>query len=199
MQKRHQILKLNGLDADSMGYDEVKAMVDVLIDDAIEEFKFEKKEIFHKTFPKLDMLYYMKGSEKVREYHENKEYLNKSADLKGKDVKALESGEIDPEKVNIKIENPEYISFRSRLKVLQSGKKEKKDKDYRQDIHEQFDDKVNGALKILEELRILVVHLVCLVILEDSYVYHASFTDVKHFLTYIYIMHPDFLCPDIEC
>ena len=219
MQKRHQILKLNGLDADSMGYDEVKAMVDVLIDDAIEEFKFEKKEIIHKTFPKLDKLYYMKGSEKVREYHENKEYLNKSADLKGKDVKALESGEIDPEKVNIKIENPEYISFRSRLKVLQSGKsrfagvldkckdvltqfenkKEKKDKDYRQDIHEQFDDKVNGALKTLEELRILVVHLVCLVILEDSYVYHASFTDVKHFLTYIYIMHPDFLCPDIEC
>ena len=122
MQKRHQILKLNGLDADCMGYDEVKAMVDVLIDDAIEEFKFEKKEIFHKTFPKLDMLYYMKGSEKVREYHENKEYLNKSADLKGKDVKALESGEIDPEKINIKIENPEYISFKSRLKVLQSGK-----------------------------------------------------------------------------
>ena len=67
------------------------------------------------------------------------------------------------------------------------NKKEKKDKDYRQDIHEQFDDKVNGALKTLEELRILVVHLVCLVILEDSYVYHASFTDVKHFLTCIYI------------
>ena len=109
MQKRHQILKLNGLDADSMEYEEVKAMVDVLIDEACEEFKFEKKEIIHKTFPKLDKLYYMKGSEKLREYHEDKEYLNKSADLKGKDIKALESGELDPDKINIKIENPEYI------------------------------------------------------------------------------------------
>ena len=206
MQKRHQILKLNGLDADSMGYDEVKAMVDVLIDDAIEEFKFEKKEIFHKTFPKLDMLYYMKGNEKVREYHQNKEYLNKSADLKGKDIKALESGELDPDKINIKIENPEYLSFKNRLKVLQSGKsrfagvldkckdvlsqfekkKVNKPDDSRKDIHEQFDDKVTGSLKILETLRLLV-HLVCLLILEDSYVYHASFTDVKHFLTCIYI------------
>ena len=163
-------------------------MVEHLIEEAVEEYKFQPKQTYHNKYDKLDKFYYMKAREAAEDFEENKEYLYRSGDLKNKDAKALENGPSADGKPEIKIENPEYISMKNRLKVLVSGKtrlagvldkckdvlsqfdakKDNKPDEYQaesKDIHKEFATKVNGALEILEELRILVL-LVCMFILK---------------------------------
>ena len=187
-QRRHQILKLNGLDADQMEYDEVKEMVTVLLTESAEEYGFKPKESIHKKFEKLDTFYYMKSQERADEYEESKEYLYSSGDLKSKDAKALLNGEPAADgKIDIKIENPEFVSMKKKHKVLVSAKarmagvldkckdvlnqfenkKANSASEYKEckHIHEEFEEKVKGALKVLEDFRILVL-LVCLFILK---------------------------------
>ena len=189
-QIRHQILKLNGLDADQLEPDEVKDMVEVLIQESIDQYGFEPKQDIHKKFDKLSKFYYMKSKEASEDVNENKESLDRSGDLKSKDAKALESGESGDGNVTVKIENPEYLSMKNKLKVVVSAKsrfagvldkckdtlllfdskKENSPEEYKNDgclaVHTQFEGKVTEALEILEALRILDL-LVCLFILKN--------------------------------
>ena len=140
----------------------------------------------HKKFEKLDTFYYMKSQERADEYEESKEYLYSSGDLKSKDAKALLNGEPAADgKIDIKIENPEFVSMKNKHKVLVSAKarmagvldkckdvlsqfenkKVNSPEDYKtsEEVHTEFEEKVKTAGIALEDLRILVL-LVCLII-----------------------------------
>ena len=214
-------MKLNGLDADQMEYDGVKEMVTVLLAESAEEYGFEPKESIHKQFEKLSKFYYMKSKEESEEFDESKEYLYSSGDLKSKDAKALQNGEPTDGKLEIKIENPEFVSMKGRLKVLVSAKTrfvgvldkckdvlnqfENKKKNAASEyedckqIHEEFAEKVKGALKVLEDLRILAL-LVCLFILKP-YLFACCFIGCHcGLLSYQQRkLNPYFLCTGIKC
>ena len=214
-------MKLNGLDADQMEYDEVKEMVTVLLAESAEEYGFEPKESIHKQFEKLSKFYYMKSKEESEEFDESREYIYSSGDLKSKQAKALINGEPADGKLEIKIENPEFVAMKARLKVLQSAKSrfagvldkckdvlnqfENKKKNAASEyedckqIHEEFAEKVVGALKVLEDLRILAL-LVCLFILK-TYLFACCFIGCHcGLLSYQQRkLNPYFLCTGIKC
>lgn len=173
---RHEIMKINGFNADAVPYSEVKELVAQLVDDASKEHEFEKKEQLHPKCDKLDKFWYVKCGKKTTVYSEEKERLDRTADLKQKDAKALALGEDAKDAgAEVKIQNPSYQAFKTRLKVVVSGKLklaailekcqdvlisfQKKQQDlpdeYKacQMIHEEVQEKVKSAEKVLETLR----------------------------------------------
>ncbi len=117
---RHEILKINGFQADSMPYADVMEMAAILVDDAIKDHGFEKKEQLHDKNEKLDKFWYAKGTKKKTVYSDDKENIWQSADMKSKDAKAMINEE--EAEANVKIQNPSWVSFKAKLKIVVSGK-----------------------------------------------------------------------------
>lgn len=173
---RHEILKLNGFTADSMPYHEVKEMAAAMVDDAIEIHGFEKQEQLHDKNEKLDTFWYAKSMREKTRYSDDRENITQNADMSAKERRALVN-EFDADAdATIKIQNPSFISFKAKLKVVVSGKtklagtldkcqdvlhsfkkkEEEKAAEYEvtcKQIHTEFADKVTLATTYLDTLR----------------------------------------------
>lgn len=118
---RHQILHMNGFNADNMHWEEVELLVKSLVDKSADDHGFEPAFEENKESRKLDKFFY-KHYEGLKEnsFKNSSEVRQDYSLLSTKDKKALEGGPA----VIIKSEpeNPVFKDFQQHLKVLKSGK-----------------------------------------------------------------------------